>query len=211
MFWLILVAVLLLFGVAIVAGMTIGSATGAVPSASASDSSRPTPTTTVPMPTETAAPPPVAGPAIPADCADIYTRDWSADLGGLVLNPAWTEEAGNGPFWGSNDSGAITVLESTTKLTCAWVGSSGGGDAGIITNIASLTDEQQASIIEHLESIGHSCYEELGGTRCVVESNSDAGDVGESHFVREGIWSATRWSNLSADGYTHDIVAAIFG
>jgi hypothetical protein len=34
---------------------------------------------------------------------------------------------------------------------------------------------------------------------------------GESHFLREGIWIATRWGGNGPDGSTHDIVAAIFG
>ena len=212
-FWLVVVAALLLASVATVVGITLGAGRGA--DTSASDT--PTPGTAAtdaatPPAVATEAPPPTdAAVVIPASCLEIYSRDWSAELGGLVLNPPWTETPGNGPFWGSNDNGAVTVLEATTKLTCAWVGSNGGGDVGLITNLAQLTPEQELSTVVYLGSIGQACYEELGGTRCVIEWNSEAGDSGESHFLREGVWSATRWSNVVADGYTHDIATAIFG
>lgn len=39
----------------------------------------------------------------------------------------------------------------------------------------------------------------------------DNGTVGESHFLREGVWLATWWLNIAPDGYTHDIVAALWG
>jgi hypothetical protein len=212
-FWLVVVVALLLVAVASVLGLMLGAGRGT--DVAASDTATPgavTDAATTPPAAATEAPSTAdAAVVIPASCAEIYTRDWSAALGGLVLNPSWAETPGNGPFWGSNDNGAVTVLEATTKLTCAWVGSTGGGDVGIITNLADLTPEQVSSILAHLASIGHTCYEELGGTRCVVEWNSEAGDSGESHFVREGIWSATRWSNTVADGYTHDIATALFG
>ena len=217
-FWLAVGAAVLLVAVAVFAGMTIGASSGG---AGAAASDRPTPS--APATDASAAPsteppagtaPPSGDPGaavIPASCADAYTRDWGAELGGLALNPAWTEVPGNGPLWGSNDNGAITVLEATSRLRCAWVSSGGGGDVGIITNLASLTAEQEASMAAYLAGAGQTCYAELDGTRCVVEWNSDAGDSGESHFLRDGIWSATRWSNVAAEGYTHDIVAAIFG
>jgi hypothetical protein len=212
-FWLIVVAALLAVGVAVVIGIALGGQRGA--DASAGPTSAPSTVATdaaaTPTADETEPPATEAGAVIPATCGEIYTRDWTAELGGLVLNPPWTQTPGNGPFWGSNDNGAVTVLEATSKLTGAWVGSNGGGDVGIITNIAALTPEQVASTVAYLGTIGQTCYEELEGIRCVVERNSDAGDSGESHFLREGIWSATRWSNVVADGYTHDIATAIFG
>jgi hypothetical protein len=212
LFWLIVIGVLLLAAVAVLVGIAIGGMAGAGTAGPASQSASPGSTATAPAseapatPTETP-----AAIAVPGECADIYTRDWDTELGGLALNPEWTETPGNGPFWGSNDDGAITVLEATSTLTCAWVSPNGGGDVGIITNISSLTPEQQVSVTEHLGASGFACYEELSGTRCVIEWSSDAGESGESHFLREGIWSATRWSNVGADGYTHDIVTAIFG
>lgn len=209
-FWLIVGAVLL--GIAVVVVVVLGMSGGRSP--------EPSPTTIAPTPTsEAPSTPPSEPPAtsdpgtpsavvIPTDCAGIYTRDWAPELGGLVLNPAWSEDE---PLWGSNDRGAITMLEGTAELRCAWVQDAGGGDVGIITNVAGLTPEQQDSMAEYFPGAGFTCYEELGGTRCVIEETTDAGEWGESHFLREGVWIATRWANVSPEGYTHDIVAAIFG
>ncbi len=218
LFWMSVGAAVLLIAIAVFAGMTIGASVGG---AGAEESGRPLPSATA---TDVAAPPSSETPAatppaseapgatgIPASCSEAYTRDWAVELGGLALNPPWTDTPGSGPFWGSNDAGAVTVLEATSELTCAWVGSNGGGDVGIITNLASLTPAQESSMVAHLAGAGQTCYPELDGTRCVIEWRSDAGDSGESHFLRDGIWSATRWSNVVADGYTHDIVATIFG
>lgn len=208
-FWLIVGAVLLAVAVAIVA--VVGLTGDRSPEA--------TPTTSAPAPTsETPSSPPSEPPAteptttpvavvIPETCDGIYTRDWAAELGGLVLNPAWTEEE---PLWGSNDRGAITMLEGTSKLRCAWVTAS-AGDAGIITNVASLTTAQEADLIAYLGGAGFSCSEQLAGTRCLIEESTDAGAWGESHFLREGVWIATRWANVRVEGYTEDIVAAVFG
>jgi len=54
------------------------------------------------------------------------------------------------------------------------------------------------------------CDDESGGTRCVIEREESA-TWGESHFVRDGIWIATRWGVSGPSGCTADIVAAIFG
>lgn len=212
-FWLALVGVLLLCGVAISAGVAIGSATDASPSDPASDTAAPTPLATDGSATATAtAEPPAAGVAIPADCADIYTRDWSADLAPRVLNPAWIAEPDSGfKRYGSNDVGLVTVLEATTRLECNWVPEAGAGHVFLITGIAALTPEQQASTLEYLDGTDLECFDELEGVRCVIEREEGGENWGESHFIREGVWIATRWGGSGPDGYTHDVVAAIFG
>ena len=70
---------------------------------------------------------------------------------------------------------------------------------------------QQEETLAHLGDLGYNCYEELEGTRCVVEQEGEVGAFGESHFMRSGIWIATGWVNAAPDGYTHDIVATVFG
>jgi hypothetical protein len=212
-FWLALVAVLLLGAVAIAVGVAIGSMTDASPSDAQSDSAAPTPPATDGAASVTAtAEPPAAGAAIPADCADIYTRDWAPDLAPRVLNPAWTANPGSDfKGYGSNDAGLVTVLEATTKLECNWVPETGAGHVFVITGVAQLTPEQQASTLEYLAGTDLECFEELEGVRCLVERSEGGENYGESHFLREGIWIATRWGGSGPDGYTHDIVAAIFG
>lgn len=212
-FWLVLTAGLLAIGVAIAVGMAVGSARQT--DAAASASSRPTPvassTATPVVPVAEPEPAP-AGPVIPEDCAQIYTRDWAPEFSPLVLNPAWTQDPASGVRLGSRDDVAMELLESNAAITCAWGSPNGGSGQGLTTNLAPVTPEESARILEHFAGVGYDCFEELDGTRCIMQTPaSPDGQSGESHFVREGIWVATLWVNAGPDGYTHDIIAAIFG
>ncbi|MFC6356848.1 hypothetical protein [Luethyella okanaganae] len=213
-FWLTTVVAILLVGTAVIAGFMAGGSrlSGAESTDAAGLASRPTPVvTTAPTPVPTPEPE-IPGFVRPATCVDIYTNDWAAQLGPLlVLNPDWTNDPSRSPKpYATNDVGLGTVLEATTGLVCHWVKASGGGDVGLTTDIAYVTAEQQASTIELMQRLGFDCYGELGGTRCVTESNEEAGSFGESHFLRDGVWVATRWVNTAPDGYTHDIVSTLF-
>ncbi|GAA1766776.1 hypothetical protein [Agromyces humatus] len=207
-FWLGLVAALLAILVALVVGMLIGGATGTAPTPSPTSVDRPTPAAQTP--TAVVTPPAPDAAPIPDDCTGIYTRDWQGELD-LALNPTWTDEPESGVRYASDDVGLQTMLEGTTRLTCIWATPEGGSDVGITTNIAALSEVQQEETRAALNALGYSCYEELEGTRCVVEQEGEVGAFGESHFLRSGVWIATAWVNAAPDGYTHDIVAAIFG
>ncbi|MFD4421799.1 hypothetical protein ACFWN7_09875 [Agromyces sp. NPDC058484] len=216
-FWLIVAAALLLVAIAVVIGNALGSVRGTDPAASGT----PTPSATIPdgatdtattQPAESEAPPAEAGVVIPASCEGIYTRDWTPDFEGLVLNPAWTNEPNSGVRFGSRDEVAVHVLETTTKVTCKWGNPKGGSDRGLTTNVAVVDVAQATAMREHFETVGYSCYDELEGTRCVIETEpTPDGQSGESHFLRDDVWVATLWVNAGPDGYTHDIVTAIFG
>lgn len=147
---------------------------------------------------------------IPTDCTDLYTTDWAASLAPLVLNPAWTSGPDSGPRV-ATDSTLSTQLQAATVLICNWASEVGGSGQGIITNVASITAEQQADLTASIGSLGFPCYDELDGLRCVTERSDDGASWGESHFIRDGIWIATKWVNASPDGYTHDMVNTIFG
>lgn len=217
-FWLAVAAGLLLAAIAVVLvvallapeGTTDAASTSTPTTAAASTSAPPT---TAPAPAPE--PPPEPAPAvvvIPASCDGIYTRDWSADLAPRVLNPAWIDDAGSDfKRWGSNDVGLVTMLEGTTQLECNWVPESGAGHVFLVTSVASLTPEQQGSTLDYLVTTGMDCYDQSGGTRCVIEGDEGGEAWGESHFVREGIWIATRWGGSGPTGYTQDIVTALFG
>jgi hypothetical protein len=215
-FWLAIAAGLLFAAIAALLAVALLAPRGTTDAASTA-----TPTATAPTsaPPSTTAPPPEPAPqpapavvAIPASCDGIYTRDWSSDLAPRVLNPTWIDDPANGfTRWGSNDVGLVTMLEGTTKLECNWVPESPGGHVFLVTSVATMTPEQQGSLLDYLATTGMDCYDEWAGTRCVVEGDEGGETWGESHFVREGVWIATRWGGSGPTGYTQDIVTALFG
>jgi hypothetical protein len=68
---------------------------------------------------------------------------------------------------------------------------------------------EQAAVTDRLKELNYSCYDELQGRRSVIEREVDSdlvGFVGESHFLRDGLWLATHYVNGGPEGYTHDMV-----
>lgn len=211
-FWLVVVAAAILVVVAVLVGTAIGGATGVGAGSAASPSAGTGESTTSPETTQTPPPATAATHGIPTDCAEIYTRDWSSDFAPLVLNPAWTLEPESGVHLGSKDAAAAALLTSNAVVTCTWATPNGGSDRGLTTNVAAVTPAESAEMLAHFGASGFACYEELDGTRCVIETTPGAdGQSGESHFFRDDVWIATHWVNAGPDGYTHDIVTAIFG
>ncbi|AMB57652.1 hypothetical protein [Microterricola viridarii] len=147
---------------------------------------------------------------VPADCSGIYSTDWSTQMDGLVLNPAWSSESGQPAIIGSSDEELEATLQAAAPLTCRWGNEQGGSDRALVTNVAQLHGDQSEASLARMNAIGYDCYDELGGTRCIVESKDDNGTWGESHFLRDGVWVATRWMNIAPDGYTHDIVNTLW-
>lgn len=214
LFWLIVVAAVL--AVAVVAGLWIGSSRERTSQSAPTDAPTKTsePTDAATAAPETPAPSAETLPAIaiPASCDDIYTRDLTPEFAGLVLNPEWTLDPASGVQFGSRDESAVDLLTATAGLRCKWGHPNGGSDRGLTTNLARTTLEQASAMQEHFVASGYDCYGELGGTRCVIETEpTPDGQSGESHFFRGDVWVATLWINAGTDGYTHDIVAAIFG
>ncbi|MEF3403276.1 hypothetical protein [Agromyces sp. CCNWLW203] len=210
-FWILVVVAILAVGGALLVGAAIGDS-GADPNGGSTPAPGTIDAATAP-PASTALPSaPPAAHEIPSDCEAIYTRDWSADFAPLVLNPEWTLDPANGVRFGSRDEVAVALLTSNSDISCHWGSDQGGSGRGLTTNVAHVNDEQAAAMLANFNESGYSCYEEFEGTRCVSETPMSAdGQAGESHFVREGVWIATLWVNAGPDGYTHDIVAAIFG
>lgn len=157
-------------------------------------------------------PEPVRDPRIPADCVEIYTTDWSGVFApGYVLNPEWSTAEGAPVLVGTGDETASPVLQETSQLSCAWLPPEGGdGTVGLVTSLAAVDQAQTDAAVAAFQAAGMECYEELGGIRCVGEWQGVAGSAGESHFLREGLWIATRWDGPAVSGYTADIVTRIF-
>ena len=209
-------AVVLALG-AVAAGYAVGlgeagnaaEAAGPGASGSGATSARPAPEASEPVVQQ---PEPSAEPVsiVPADCSGIYSTDWSTQMSGLVLNPAWRQASGDPQIPSTADDELNATLQASDPLYCLWASDEGPSHLFLVTNVAALPAEQPAATLARMQALNYSCYEELGGTRCILEENDDDGTWGESHFLRDGVWVATRWMNVAPDGYTHDIVDTLW-
>lgn len=172
---------------------------------------RPVPSTSAtPVPLASTAPVVPTGPR-PATCDDIYSPAMLATFGETsTLNPDWVEDSGAEWSLGTNDAELQSMLRSVEHLTCVWGDEAGGSGSGLATNVAYVTAEQAEAVQTRLNDLGQNCYDELGGIRCVMQEVGTEGTTGESHFLRDGIWLATLYSNAGPDGYTRDIVTTLW-
>lgn len=218
-------AVLAVAIIASVVGITIamsGSGSNADDIAAedpASASGSPTPLgTAFPAPTITPSgapattPAPSAGQAVPGSCDELYSSGMVATLqgAGVVLNPAWIYDPAQFDQVGTQVGSLQPILETTPKLSCTWTSSGGGSEVGLTTEIVSVTSAQADQIVSTLTGIGWSRLDELGGVRFVIQQNMEGNAVGESQFLRDGLWFSTQYVNLAINGYTADMVANVF-
>jgi hypothetical protein len=210
--WLSVLAAVLVIALVVVIGLLVVGQSG-TPAADATGT--PTVTATAdatPAPTATEAVP--ATPVRPTDCTQLFPAGYidSVTEGGILeLNPAWAQPDLATEFIGSNDNALVAVISANTdRLNCILAKSSGGGDLGITTNVLVVDAATQAAAIARMNEAGFTCSEETGGTMCFTETTEDAGTYGERHFLRDGTWIATRWSNTSITGWTQTIVSTLF-
>ncbi|POH70996.1 hypothetical protein C3B59_03250 [Cryobacterium zongtaii] len=213
--WFALGAVGVLLVVALIVVLVVWRGGAGTPSGS-DDSlpgTRPTPTATAePQAVASAAPAVAAGPR-PTSCEAIYSPAMLATLNETgTLNPEWAEkDVNSGVLFGTDDEQLIVLIEGAEHLTCVWGNPDGGSGSGLTSNVVFVTAEQSEAVHQRLLGDGLNCYEELGGIRCIAESTEGAeGIAGQSHFLRDGIWLATRYVNAGPDGYTHDMVATVW-
>ena len=169
--------------------------------------------TTEPTTEPTTAPttaPPAVGVVFPAACEDLFDQSMLDEMPRHVLNPPWMSEPGNPTMYGASDDALIQVIEGNKHLSCTFAKPSGGGETGITTNVVQVDAAAVATVTARFEALGHECFEELSGVRCVMETKHEEGLYGESHFLRDDIWLATIYANLSPDGYTHHIIGNIW-
>jgi len=210
--WVLLGAVGSLLVIALVVSLIVWRGGAGTPDA-AETAGRPQPHSSPAPLAVTAAPAPAPTPdgPHPSTCDQLYSPEMVTAFGDAVLNPAWTEADDSGVRYGSDDPELISVIgASTGTLTCVWGNEIGGSWRGLTTNVVFVTAEQSATVQARLVAEGLDCYEELGGLRCLVETAEENGTWGESHFLRGGIWLATRYVNAGPDGYTHDIIANVW-
>jgi hypothetical protein len=174
----------------------------------ATQAPRPTPTTTpapvTATPTPTVSLPP--GTPRPTDCAELYSPAMVAAFGDLELNPDWLDDPDEELRIGPADEELRELIEQNDSLRCIWTTAEGASDVGVVTAVVWVDDDTRDEVTERLEDLDYTCYPEREGLRCVTETNTDEGTFGESHFLRDGIWLSTQYSNAGPSGYTLDIV-----
>ena len=211
--WVVLSGIGGLLVVALIIVLVVWRGGAGTPTAAGDPTStRPTPSTSAePIPIASAAPAVPTGPH-PTTCESIYSPAMLSTFSETrTLNPEWTVDNDDVLQAGTVDADLTALIESTDHLTCIWAAEGGGSDSGLTTNVVFVTAAQSEQAHQRLLALGQNCYEELGGIRCVVESDTDSdGVAGESHFLRDGIWLATHYVNAGPDGYTHDMVATIW-
>jgi hypothetical protein len=200
--------------VALIVVLVVWRGGAGTPGGSAAEESRPTPTTSAePLAVASATPSPStpAGPH-PTTCDAIYSPTMLATLTQTgALNPDWTESDSSGVLFGTSDAELSSLIDGAEHLTCVWADPNGGSGSGLTSNVVFVSAEQSETAHQRLLALGENCYEELGGIRCVVETaQGEEGIAGESHFLRDGIWLATRYVNAGPDGYTLDMVGTIW-
>lgn len=157
-----------------------------------------------PQPSETAAAAPVITGPNPQSCDQVYSKRMFATLekGGPLNDETIAEEPA------STTPAVAALLADLPGLRCSW---GQAGEFAIITEVKQVTAEQSAAALAALRAADFSCYAEAGGTRCVVQDDSEGGSSGQSHFLRENVWLATDWLNWPQAGYTADMVRTLWG
>ena len=172
----------------------------------------PTRTPAPPRPTPTGPVEPPRDSRVPTDCDEVYSRDMASTLtgAGLVLQDATTPAVIEEP--GSEDEVLRELLGERPLVECVWLDSGGGTQSGVLTVIAEATTERAAAVELRAGQLGMTRLVENGGHRWIVEGRTDAGvRTGESHFLRDGLWFATRWYGYGPFGYTSDMARQVFG
>jgi hypothetical protein len=167
-------------------------------------SNSPAPLTPTPTPTPTGSAEP--GTPRPTECAELYSPAMVAALGDLALNPAWLDEPGEELRIGPADDDLRNLIEENDSLRCIWTTAEGASDVGVVTAVVWVDADERAEATERLDELGYNCYQERQGLRCLTEVTTDEGTFGESHFLRDGIWLSTQYSNAGPAGYTLDMV-----
>ena len=138
-------------------------------------------------------------------CDDLYGSDMLETFAkeGMELNSAWTgvREAPAG----TSDPQLLGMLAGQISCDCFWLDAGGGDRAAVLTTVMPVDAERAATIANRLVERGFGQQQVHGGTRFFIEDRVDGETVGESHFVRDGLWLATNWYGFGPWGYTAHI------
>ena len=142
----------------------------------------------------------------PTDCEQLYSPAMMASFGDLALNPTWATDPGADPLYGTDDAELRAVIDANENLTCIWASPVGPSGTGLITQVIWVSAAENGDVQARLNALGMDCYPESGGVRCVTSTSSDGETSGESHFLRDDVWVATKWTNVAPVGYTADVI-----
>ena len=142
----------------------------------------------------------------PSSCDELYSDEMVDAFGSMVLNPQWLDDPDLDLTIGEDDPVLQGVLDDSDYLLCQWAMPDGPSGAGVSTTVAWVDTQDSALVESHLRDRGDSCSEQQEGLRCTTQGSNEEGYFGESHFLRDGIWVATEYSNAGPEGYTRDIV-----
>ena len=84
------------------------------------------------------------------------------------------------------------------------------------TNVTIVDAAQSEAILTALTEAGFACVAELGGTVCrfaqsMINQDDEIAELTETQVLRGNAWVTTYTINFAVDGYTEDLVAAIWG
>lgn len=155
---------------------------------------------------------------VPTSCRALYTGPmWKTltERSDLKPNPDWYLSKNGMPEQGDwmvgNDRELDAIALNAERYTCAWVGPSRSTRNDIVTAVFSVSKAEAATIVKRLNESTSTCIKRSGGTRCTITfTRKDKSTYGETYFVRDTLWIATKWQT-NIDGYTASIVTKLFG
>lgn len=185
-------------------GVALLTAALAVTGCAPEPDAAPTPTST-PVPSPTITPVPIAefpfGPststtALPADCESILNEDIIASLDGIALNA---------PGLGGG-------IRPDSSRVCVWA-DPGASMTRLVTVVGYAPKNEAIDAMNALaESEDFLCYSPDEGVRCekTWEDGALGLPQGRTIYYRDGVAIDTQYSNLTPQGYTTAIVAALW-
>ena len=147
---------------------------------------------------------------LPDDCSGLYGTAMLAEFEreSMHINAVWTG-AREAPA-GTTDPELQSMLAGRPSLDCFWLDETGGTEAAVLTVASEIHAEESAAVAARLAALGFAHQNDRGGVRYFTESRVDGETVGESHFLRDGVWLATNWYGFGPWGYTGHMAENVF-
>ena len=137
---------------------------------------------------------------------DVMIREFEQQ--GMHLNTVWT--GAREATAGSASPDLVALMRGKLSLDCFWLDESGGTESAVLTVATEPGPEVAATVAAHLTANGFAAQEHRGGVRYFIEHRVDGESVGESHYLRDGVWLATNWYGFGPWGYTAHMAENVF-